>query len=281
MTLEALENLPQLSIFTKTFADILADNIASYQTLDPTWSALRTDPVYKTLQTATYAEFITRLTFDARLREILPPYMRGAAIDRALAIRGLPARGTDEDDIAALRRLISPPSRAPVGTIASIKRFALDADMRVQDVGVVVASNGQSAAVYLLSDEADNGTPTADLNTVVGDYLDTTDRSHLTDTYTVTNPTITDYAITVDVKYDEDVIDAAVLQTLAEEALSAYALSRRRLGLSIRQDGIKAALKRIDGVEYTSITAPNADLVPADDSIAYYATPITVTVATV
>ena len=280
MTLEALENLPQLSIFTKTFADILADNIASYQTLDPTWSALRTDPVYKALQTATYAEFITRLTFGARLREILPPYMRGAAIDRALAIRGLPARGTDEDDIAALRRLISPPSRAPVGTIASIKRFAFDADMRVQDVGVVVANNGQSAAVYLLSDEADNGMPTADLNTVVGDYLDATDRSHLTDSYTVTAPTITDYAVTVDVKYDEDAIDAAVLQTAAEEALAAYALSRRRLGLSIRQDGIKAALKRIDGVEYTEITAPNADLVPTNESIAYYATPITVTVST-
>ena len=91
-------------------------------------------------------------------------------------------------------------------------------------------------------------------------------RIHLTDTYTVTRPTLDPYTIEANLNYESTQTDSDIILAEARSSVYRYIDSRERLGQSIRLDGIRSALY-VDNVETVSITKPAMDLPSIDGKV--------------
>ena len=154
----------------------------------------------------------------------------------------------------------------------------------VVDASFVTQTDG-SENVYLVSSLAppsgqNPGTPTAAQNAAALALVNNGRSRHVGRPYSVENPTATLYSVVMTAYYDATVTpDLAALQTAVGDALKAFVIASRRLGVSIARSNLEGAAK-VEGVSYVSgamytdditMSSPMAlDLLdPTDDSIFY------------
>ena len=184
-----------------------------------------------------------------------------------------------ESDSSLRRRILTAEAQAPFGSIPYIRNIMFAASELIVNTGVVVGANGRDHSCYALTSETGEGEASAGVLALVSAALAITQSQHESHTYTVETATKMDYVVTATLRYNRRAgIASDDILTAARASLERMMIDRRNLGYAIRLDDIRAALK-VAGVEYSTISAPSADLVPADESTYYFGTDHTITIS--
>ncbi len=277
---------------TLDFEAILAAMIADLQARNPTYSALvESDPAYKILEVCAYREVVLRQRVNDAAKAVMLAYAVGANLDviganfdveRLLLDAGdataiPPVPPSYEADADFRRRIqLSFESYTTAGSEGSYVYNALSADPDVKDVSVTSPTPGQ-VNVYVLS-KTGTGAASSDLLVAVDGALNAESVRPLTDNVVIFSANIISYAITAELVLFPGPDSAVVLQA-AQDAINAYVIENKRLGLDIALSAIYAQLQQ-PGVQQVNLALPTANL-SINDTQAANCTAITLTVSTV
>lgn len=272
--------------FEAIFQAMLADLIVR----DPTFSAMvESDPAYKVLEVAAYREVLLRQRVNEAAKAVMLAFAMGSDLDQIGANYNVgrlvvdpgnpdavpPVEPTMEPDSDYRARIqLSLEGITTAGSEGSYVFHALSADGQVKDASAISPAPGQ-VTVYVLARTGD-GTAGEELLDAVEAALNADTVRPLTDQVLVQSATVVPYTIEAElVMYPGP--DAEVVRQAAEDAVTAYAESVRRIGYDVSLSGLYAALHQ-PGVQRVNLTAPASGLVIGDGE-ASHCTSITVTAA--
>jgi phage-related baseplate assembly protein len=272
------------------FETIFAAMLADLQARDTTFSALvESDPAYKILEVAAYRELLIRQRVNDASKAVMLAFAGGADLEQiganfsvqrlvldpgdATAVPPVPPTYESDADFRA-RIQLSPEGYTTAGSEGSYVFHGLGADADVKDIQAVSPDPGE-VTVYVLSRTGD-GEAAPELLDAVAATLNAERVRPMTDQVTVLSASIVDYTITAElVMYPGPAPE--VVRQAAEDAVTAYAESVRRIGYDVTLSGLYAALHK-PGVQRVNLTAPTANLTIGDGE-ASNCTAITVNVA--
>lgn len=271
-----LSGLPPPDIIAQpTFEVRLAAKLAGLIAAYPAFSALvESDPAMKLLESDTYDEMVLTAAMNDAAKGMLLAFATGPQLDHIAALFEV-TRLTGESDTALRQRVqLAPHSFSVAGPELAYVYWARTADADVADATATSPSPGQ-VTVTLLSASAADGVPAADVVSAVQAVLNGPVRP-LTDLVTVQAPTVLNYSIAAQLWIfagpDEDLI-----LTTAQESLSAYLASARKLGRDISPSAIIAAL-HVANVQRVVLSSPAAPVAIDDGQLAHPDT-VSVTIA--
>ena len=251
--------------------------------------ALESEPITKLLQVAAYRELMMRQRINDSARAVMLAFAVGADLDQIGAnfnVKRLVITPADPDanppqvqimesdaDFRA-RIQISPEGYTTAGSQGSYLYHAMSADGDVKDIQVISDEPGK-VDIYVLSRIA-NGEATSGLLEKVESSLNAEHIRPLTDQVSVHSAEVVEYSVSAELTmYPGPDIDA--VRQAAEDEVSRYVNSVRRIGYDITLSGLYAALHR-PGVQNVNITSPSST-VAIDDGESGYCTSIIVTAA--
>lgn len=272
------------------YETILAAMIADLIARDPTFTAMvESDPAYKILEVAAYRELLLRQRVNDAAKAVMLAFAVGSDLDQIGANFNVERLVIDAGDPSAI------PPRLPVfesdadfrariqlalegittaGSEGSYVFHGLSADADVKDIQAVSPNPGE-VLVYVLSRTGD-GTASAGLLATVTAALNAESVRPLTDRVTVQSATIVPFTITAELTMYPGP-DPEVVRQAAEDAVTSYVESVRKIGYDVTLSGLYAALHQ-PGVQSVNLTSPVAT-VSIGDGQAGYCTAITVTAA--
>lgn len=272
------------------YETILAAMIADLIARDPTFTAMvESDPAYKILEVAAYRELLLRQRVNDAAKAVMLAFAVGSDLDQIGAnfnVERLVIDAGDPDAIPPRLPVFEPDAdfRARIqlalegittaGSEGSYVFHGLSADADVKDIQAVSPNPGE-VLVYVLS-RAGDGTASAGLLATVTAALNAESVRPLTDQVTVQSATIVPYAVTAELTIYPGP-DPEVVRQAAEDAVTAYVESVRRIGYDVTLSGLYAALHQ-PGVQNVTLASPAASLVIGEGEAAA-CTAITVTTA--
>jgi phage-related baseplate assembly protein len=289
-TVDLSQLAPPDVIEALSYETILALMLADLQTRDPSFTALvESDPAYKVLEVAAYRETLIRQRVNDAARAVMLSSAVGTNLDQLAANFNMERLVLDPGDPDAIppepivyesdsdlrtRVQLALEGITTAGSEGSYVFHALGADAEVQDAQPVSPNPGE-VTVYVLSRNGD-GTADSGLLAAVDAALNAADVRPLTDQVTVQSAAIIDYAVEAElVMYPGP--DAEVVRQRAQDAVTAYVASVRKIGFSVAVSGLYAALHQA-GVQSVVITNPASDVAVTDGQAAF-CTGITVGIA--
>lgn len=272
------------------YETILAAMIADLIARDPTFTALlESDPAYKILEVAAYRELLLRQRVNDAAKAVMLAFAVGSDLDQIGAnfnverlvidpgnpdaIPPIPQSYEPDADFRA-RIQLALESITTAGSEGSYVYHGLSADGDVKDIQAVSPSPGQ-VTVYVLS-RTGTGAALPALVATVAAALNAESVRPLTDQVTVQSATIVNYSVTAELTMYPGP-DPEVVRQAAEDAVTAYVESVRRIGYGVTLSGLYAALHQ-PGVQNVTITQPAASVVIGEGEAAH-CTAITVTTA--
>ncbi|PCJ08323.1 MAG: baseplate assembly protein [Rhodobacteraceae bacterium] len=257
----------------------LAAMLAELRARDPVFDALvESDPAYKLLEVAAYYKTLTDQRVNDAARAVMPAYAAGSDLDQIAARFGVQRSMIDQGDPDARppvpavlerdedfrrRMLLAFEGLSTAGPAGAYIFHALSADPDVADASVESLSPGE-VLVSILSRSGD-GTAPSELLAIISGVLE--EVRPLTDLVTVQSATVVFYSITASLTVLPGP-DSAVVRQTAENAVSAYAVAKNRLGHDVTLSGLFAALHQ-SGVQNVTLTNPAADVVISDSEVAH------------
>ena len=246
-----------------------------------TWDADGADGAALVLEVAASYVSGLRTEFNDAAEDLLPaedsPYLADM-----VALLGITAEAGESNASLWARRavaLTAPSLGSPVA-LRSLLTLSVDG---VADVSFITQNDG-SQNVYLVSSLDPptgelEGVPTAAQNAAALALMNNGRSRHIGRPFTVVTPTATRYSIVLTVHYDAAAVpDLPALQESVGDALEAFVIASRRLGVSVPLSGLYTAAM-VEGVSYVSGAFYTADLNsnpaamvlldPTDDSIFY------------
>lgn len=272
MTVIDLSQLPPPDVVEPLdFETILAELVARLQAELPEYVLLESDPAHKLLEIAAYRELLLRARINDAARSVMLAYAAGADLEHLAALFDVTRLTLDPGDPAA-----NPPVPPTLESDASLRRraqmalegetvagsrgsyifHALSASGLVKDVAVDSPVPGD-VRVTVLSTEGD-GTPSAELLSIVLEYLSAEDRRPLTDTVTVEAAEIVPFSVSATLNVYPGMTTAPILAA-ADAAVQAYVDEHAKLGHDITLSGLYAALHQ-PGVQRVILASPAADM---------------------
>lgn len=272
------------------FETILADMVADLRARDSVFSAIvESDPVYKVLEVAAYRELMIRQRVNDAAKAVMLAFAVGSDLDQIGAnynVGRLVVEPGDPNAVPPVEPTLEPDSdyRARIqlslegittaGSEGSYVFHAMSADGQVKDAAATSPAPGQ-VTVYVLARTGD-GTAGEALLDIVEAALNAESVRPLTDQVMVQSAAIVPYTIAAElVMYPGP--DAEVVRKAAQDAVTAYAESVRRIGYDVSLSGLYAALHQ-SGVQRVNLTSPATSVVIGDGE-ASHCTSITVTVS--
>jgi phage-related baseplate assembly protein len=267
------------------FETIYADLLAYYRTSYPQFTAaLESDPVVKLTQAFAYRELLLRQRVNEALRAAMIASSRGADLENLAAFFGVTRLSvlndeTDElepesDDRLRRRAALAVETYSSAGAPGAYKYHALTAAPTLKDVSAISPAPGE-VLVTLLGGTGDGSVTDDELNAVRA-VLDREEVRPLTDVVAVSAPEIIEFEIDAGlVLYPGP--DAETVRRRAQEAVTAYAFARHRLGQDVTLSGLHAALHQ-NGVQRVTIREPAPLPLIVEPTQAAYCIKITVTV---
>lgn len=266
---EALEELDARTVFTRM--------VQRFLELDPTYSVLvEGDPAIMTFEVNAYRETLIRQRVNDALKAVLLPTSYGTNLDALGARFGVtrlvlvaedlsvtpPVAQVLEDDESFRRRIyLAPEAWSGAGPRDAYTYHAYTAHGDVSDVAVYnhtsgLVDPGQVMVSFLARDGAD----LAAVTRAVQAQFQREDVIPFTDSVIVGAASAHLYEI---VAYLHTGLgpDTNIIRAKAREALDAYLLARRKVGLPITRAGIIAALMVANVVNVTLVT-PTVDVEP-------------------
>lgn len=262
---------PPVLVAQPDFEARFAAKLARLVTLMPEFSALvESDPAMKLLEADSYDEMLLAQACNDAARQMLIAFATGNNLDQLGALYGVqrleitpanPVTGAPavmETDAELRRRiLLAPHSFSVAGPELAYVYFAISASSDVLDASATSPTPGQ-VVVSVLSRTGDGTAPGGTLAAVTAKLTDDAVRP-LTDEVIVQSADIVDFAVVADL-YLYAGPDPTLIETTAEESLSAFLANARRLGRDVPRSAIIAAL-HVAGVQRVILTSPAADQV--------------------
>jgi phage-related baseplate assembly protein len=266
------------------FETILADLTAYFIETYPEFTAtLESDPVIKLMQAFAFRELLLRQRINEGVRAVMIATARGADLENLAAFFGVRRLSfTSEDDELELegderlrrRAALAVEAYSSAGAPGAYKFHALTAVPTLKDVSAISLFPGE-VLVTLLGGEG-RGEVTADELDAVRAVLDREEIRPLTDVVAVSAPDIIEYEIDAGL-FLYPGPDAEPVRRRAEDAATAYAFARHKLGQDITLSGLHAALHQ-NGVQRVVIRSPAPLPIDVFPTQAAFCTKITVTV---
>lgn len=279
-------------------AALLAGFVASWDALrarDPTlppYTAinLESDPVAIALQVCAYRELLLRARVNDAWRASRLAYATGPDLVNIAAEMGVAPKLLDVGDPDAvppipasyeadgdvrLRAQLAWEALSTAGPLGAYQFHALTAHAEVGDVAVFgpesgLVDPGQVKVVILPIPAAE--TSDEDLAAAVGAYLADENRRPLTDQVIVEVAELETYQVEATI-YVGPGADSGLVLAAAEDAVSAYVASRRRINMPVRRSALLAALHVGDDggaspVDDATLATPASDIEPDEDTAA-------------
>lgn len=267
------------------FEAILSAMVADVQARLPSFDAtVDDDPAVKVLQVAAYRELLLRREFQDAALQLLVAYARGSALDHLGALVAVtrqtitPAHAAtgagaimESDDDFRQRIVLAPEAFSTAGPELAYVALAKGAAGDVLDASAISPAPGE-ILLSVLSRTGDGTAPASLIATVLA-ATSARDKRPLGDAVTVQSAQIRNFSITARLVTFSGP-DLAVVIANAQARLAAYLIENRRIGRTITQSGIIAALT-VAGVHRVDLIGPAAD-VACDRTQAAWCTGITV-----
>ena len=279
-----LSKLPAPQVVArKDFEQILAEVKAWLIDRDPGLAPvinLESEPIVKVLEAWAYREMLLRAEFDDAGRGNMLAYAVGAQLDQLAAFYGvqrLVIQPADLTTVPAVPEILEADDRfrariqmalegySTAGPRGAYQYWGLSASPLVKDVSVVSPVPGQ-VVVTVLSTEGD-GSPSAELLTLVSAQLNDEDIRPITDQVVVQAASIEPYSVSAVLTLYEGP-DSSVVEDAALEAVEAYVSEVHRLGHDVTRSGIFAALHQ-RGVQNVALASPASDIVVGSSQAAF------------
>lgn len=235
------------------------------------------EPLTKFLQENAYREMILRARINSAARALLLAYATGNDLDHIganfnverLVVKAETERtpAVMETDDAYRERIQQAFDRLSVaGPEAAYQYHCFSADGRVGDV-TVVSPHPAYVTITILQNDSENGAASPELLAIIEKAVNAEDVRPIADRVTVQSAQIINYNIEAKLYIGKDPEVATVLQQAQQQILD-YTTKQKRLGRSIRQSAIYAAL-HVEGVKRVELIAPAADVVLTPAQAAY------------
>lgn len=249
---------PPAAVETLSFADIVADIKADLIERAPSTAAvlnLESEPLVKLLEAFAYRELILRNRINqgykaATLAFSVGPDLVVAAANLAVA----PLEGEEDEDLRS-RAVMAPDGWSTAGPRRAYEFHARSASPLVAGVSVSSLSPGV-VRVVILSDAAD-GVADADLLSTVAAALND-DEVRPFDQVEVVSAGVSTFNVRARLKLPPGP-DAGPVRQAAEDAVRAYAATRRKLDIGVVHNALTAALMQ-PGVEDVVVLEPAGDI---------------------
>ena len=265
---------------TLSFEAILADMIAA---LPADFSALvESDPAFKVLEIAAYREVMVRQRVNEAARAVMLAKALGNdlvnlgalfGVERLVIDPGDPEEGVAPtlEDIEAYRARIAlaPEGYSVAGPIGAYEFHARAADPEVLDVKVFSPAPAE-VTIAVLSRDGD-GAASPELLSAVAEAVNDDTKRPVGDRVTVESADVETFEIEATL-FVLPGPDASVVLSTAQDRLTDFLASRRKIGRAIPISGIMAAL-HVAGVERVELVSPLDDFEVADNAAAYCAAP--------
>lgn len=263
-------------VVVKDFETILAEMLAELAGYAPTLEIAESDPAYKVLEVAAYREMLIRQEAQDGGKQVMLTYATGANLDQLGANYDC-ARKTDETDADYRARIaLSLEAISTAGSRNSYIYHALSVD-GVADVSAIgpdddaeIDVDPGNVIVTVLAaptEDAPEGTPTAELLAEVVAALNDEDVRPLTDTVTVQAVALTEFSIAATL-YFYSGPDAATIMEAAQAAVEAYVTECHKIGYDVARSGIFRALHQT-GVQRVTLTLPATDVAVDAEHVSY------------
>ena len=260
----------------KTFETILAEMLAELAGYAPTLEIAESDPAYAILEVAAYREMLIRQEAQDGGKQVMLAYATGANLDQLGANYDC-ARKTGETDTDYRARIaLSLEAISTAGSRNSYIYHALSVDGVADvsaigpddDAGIEVEPGNVLVTVLAAATEdAPEGTPTAELLAEVVSALNAEDIRPLTDTVTVQAAAMTEFSIEATL-YFYSGPDAGTIMEAAQAAVEAYVTGCHKLGYDVARSGIFRALHQT-GVQRVTLTLPATDVAVDASHVSY------------
>jgi phage-related baseplate assembly protein len=231
---------------------------------------IESDPIIALLQHSAYQEMIFRAKINDDLKGVFLATSWGSNLDNLAAFYGAhrfvlveadpdafpPVEEVLESDNAFRARVqLAIEAQSTAGPRGAYLYWARSSDPRVFDAAVDSTTPGQ-VDVFLLSPD---GSPVAELPSIVLAALSDEDVRPLTDTVVVANAKVTVYSVNANITFLPGP-DRSIVMQAAQSAAQAYVDDQFQLGRDITRSGLFAALHR-PGVQNVKLLEPPADIV--------------------
>ena len=270
------------------FETVLAQMVADYQAIDPTFTALvESDPTMKVLQVAALQVVRAINRVNSAARAVMLAYAGGTDLDHLAALFGVqrivlveaePEQGIaavlESDDDLRRRVQLAFEGMSTAGPAGAYIFHALGADPDVADCAAVSPSPGV-VDVYVLA-RSGNGTPSPGVLANVLAALSADDVRPLTDQVQVHAVGVVTYTVEAELEVF-DGPDSAVVKAAAQAAAEAYVTKQRKIGLPSTRSGLFAALHQ-PGVRNVNLIQPATD-VEVDETQVAVCTGVSVEIA--
>jgi phage-related baseplate assembly protein len=281
---DVVERLDYEAILVALKADLVARLAAvgiAYNVQD-----LESDPAVKVLEVADYRELITRGRINDAARAVMLAYAHKSDLDHLGVYYGVarrvvtPADGDtpavfELDESLRARIQLAPEAFSSAGAEGAYQFHTLTVDTSVKDVAVLTQEGSGHVHVIPLTSTG-NGVPANTLLERIRGRLLERKIKPLTDIITVRAPAVTNYTVQATLEIGAGP-DPTVVRAAAQASALLYIAARHRVGFPVRRNGVIAALG-VAGVENITLASPAADIVPAEDGVAF-ATAVTVQAA--
>ena len=253
---------PPQAVEELTFEDIRSDILDSMATTLPDWVQDPDDPLYKAIENFAYRELLIRQRVNHQIRQVYLAFATGDNLDHLGALLGL-EKITGETDDEFRSRFTTALVGLSVGTRAAIEANTLAAGVGVDDVQIVVQSNGQDIVVYPATDGA--AISSADQATLLA-YITDPARIHIGDAVTIGTVVTRAYTMVATITYDSGSTDRVELEELVRASVYEFIDDTRRVGAPVYRAAVIGALV-VTGVINVSLTTPSADDAGTNGSI--------------
>ncbi|MEM8554388.1 MAG: baseplate J/gp47 family protein [Pseudomonadota bacterium] len=248
---------------------------------------LASDPLVKVIEAFAWRELLLRNHVNNAVRAVNLATSTGHDLDNLAALMGVVRLVLDPGDEDAspaipptletdgdLRRRVqlAPEGATAAGTVGSYTFHALAAHPDVADATATNLAPGMLTTIVTVLSRQGDGTP--DPTTLAAIETAMEPFRPLGVTLTIAAPTVLSFAIDATLTFFTGP-DATVIQAAAEERLTTYLTTHRRLGRDITRAGIFGSLM-VEGVQNVGLTSPAADVVCAPTDVAH-CTGVTIT----
>ena len=272
------------SIPRDTYTSLLETLNANYAALRASvgdeWSPGSGDAIAHANEYYAFKKFLLLLQFAGRWRAGFPLWAVADDLQLQAQRRQVELTGDETDGQLRRRIFLADEDEVPLGSLPYVRQVMRDVSSLIVSTGIVVQSDFQTFNCYVLTSEVDDGQPSLAIRNALDEALLSPPGKRQSHTYTLQTPTRQDYAVSARVFYDPArpyARSSELMLNAARASIESMMRERRKLGYAIRLDDIRTALK-VEGVEYSMITSPAGDLVPADESTYYYGTGHTITI---
>lgn len=253
--------------------------------------ALESEPLTKDQETNAWFELQEKQRFNDGARAVMLAFSWDTHLEQLGAFYGLtrrviePATATslalvESDEELRARLQLAPEAFNTCGSAGSYVHHALDAAPELSQAAALVSesASGNKLVRVVCCARSGNGEPSEDTLATVRARLWREDVKPLTVPVSVIGARARAYAISLTLSVPAGP-DPSLVQTAALTAVMALTLTRRKLGVAVLTDAIKAAA-RVSGVEIVLLASPAEDIAIAPDEVSH-CTGITISVTTI